>query len=358
MFKAIAIKNFRCFQEFHIDSLAKVNLIAGKNNVGKTALLEAIFLLAGAENIGLVVNISRFRGIGTFKADPQAVFELLWSPLFYNFQDDATICLIGELKTGGSHIVELALSPATSQTLVLNEDVRPETDRSDLHKLKLTYTQPSGQVSAFEMAVGQGNLTIKPVPSNPPFPGYFLSARQGILHEEDAEQFGRIEKEKLKPKTTFDIEQILKDIIEPRLTQFKTIQNAGVTMLWGDIGLDQMLPLSLMGDGMGRLVSILLRIANASGGILLIDEVENGLHHSIHRDVWQAIGRAANIFNTQVFAATHSYECLKGAHEAFKESEAYDFRLHRLDRIGSDIKAVVFDRDTLETAIEAFLEVR
>jgi len=353
MFKAISIKNFRCFKEFHINSLAKVNLIAGKNNVGKTALLEAIFLLAGAENIGLVVNISSFRGIGKFKADPQSVLELLWSPLFYNFQDDTTIRIIGEFSTGEPHIVELALSPATSQTLVLSSDAQAGTDKSANQRLKLEYTNPSGQVSSFEM---EGNLTVRPVPSPPSFPGHFLPARQRLSQEEEAEQFGRVVKSK--QGKTYDIGQILKDIVEPRLSQLTTIRSAGVTKLWGDIGLDQMLPLSLMGDGMGRLVSILLRIANSSGGILLIDEVENGLHHSIHRDVWQAIGRAANTFNTQVFAATHSYECIKGAHEAFKESEEYDFRLHRLDRIGDDIKAVTFDRDTLETAIEAFLEVR
>ncbi len=44
MFQSFTFKNFRCFRDFKLDSLARVNLIAGQNNVGKTALLEAIFL--------------------------------------------------------------------------------------------------------------------------------------------------------------------------------------------------------------------------------------------------------------------------------------------------------------------------
>ena len=104
--------------------------------------------------------------------------------------------------------------------------------------------------------------------------------------------------------------------------------------------------------------NIVLRIANASGGIVLIDEVENGLHHSILSNFWQVIDRAARDFDTQVIATTHSYECIREAHKAFSQSDNYDFLLHRLDRIGDRVESVTYDREALEAAIKAEFEVR
>ena len=62
--------------------------------------------------------------------------------------------------------------------------------------------------------------------------------------------------------------------------------------------------------------------------------------------------------NVQVFATTHSWECIKSAHEAFLDSKQYDLRLHRIDRIGQDITAVTYDQKTLDTSVEMSLEVR
>src|SRR3954452_10370521 len=98
--------------------------------------------------------------------------------------------------------------------------------------------------------------------------------------------------------------------------------------------------MALMGEGMVRLLSLVLEITNASNGVVLIDEIETGLHHSVLRTVWRAIGKASRRSNTQVFATTHSWECISAAHEAFLESGHYDLRLHRLERINGDIKAI------------------
>src|SRR5207237_5063953 len=110
----------------------------------------------------------------------------------------------------------------------------------------------------------------------------------------------------------------------------------GPVMMYCDIGVKRRIPMSQMGEGMTRLLSLVLEITNASDGIVLIDEIENGLHHSVLTKVWKAIAVAARRSDTQIFATTHSWECIKSAHEAFLESEFYDLRLHRIDRIGQD----------------------
>lgn len=74
--------------------------------------------------------------------------------------------------------------------------------------------------------------------------------------------------------------------------------------------------------------------------------------------VWQAIAEAARKLDTQIFATTHSWDCIKAAHEAFSKSPPYDFRYHRLEQVGESIEAVTFDQDTLQTMIESDWEVR
>lgn len=357
--RSLNIQNFRCFRKLNIDSLARVNLIAGKNSVGKTAILEALFLLIGAENLELALKISQFRGIRELKGELKAILELLWAPLFYHLEIDKTIKIRGGLSNGREQKVELQLVSATSQKLRLDDgNEQNALLRSGLSSnqiLKQKFTDPLNQQTEFEMKFADGELSIKPVPSDPAFPGYFLSARRSPSQEELANLFGRLVKEKR--VEMLDLVNVLK-LVEPRLLYLDVIPSAGISTIYGDIGLDQMLPISLMGDGMERVIGILLRIANASGGIVLIDEIENGLHYSIFRNFWQIIDRAARDFNTQVIATTHNYECIREAHEAFSHSDGYDFLLHRLDRIENRVEVATYDQETLEAALEAEFEVR
>ncbi len=357
MFTSIAIDKFRCFRDFSIGSLKRVNLIAGTNNVGKTALLEAIFLLIGAENVSLISKISAFRGIDEFRGEAESIRELLWRHLFIDFDSTATISIKGLLRAAGQQSVELVLVPDVSTHLAFGDEHTSEIGLGSNgfvgQVLQLQYTEQSGETSVTKMYIDEKGIRMEPVPSSPPFPGFFLAARTRISPQEDAKRFGRLEI----IDESFGLLEALK-IIEPRLKQLKTIFNAGIPMIYGDIGLGRMFPLSLMGDGLGRMISLLLTIANAPSGIVLVDEIENGLHHSVLSKVWQVIGEAARRFDFQVFATTHSFECIQAAHQAFEANDDYDFRLHRLERVDDDIRAVEYKQDMLETALMTDLEVR
>jgi AAA15 family ATPase/GTPase len=113
-----------------------------------------------------------------------------------------------------------------------------------------------------------------------------------------------------------------------------------------------------MGDGITRITELYLGIANAPRGIVFWDEIENGVHHSILPKIWQAIDRITKEFDTQFFATTHSLECIKAAHSVFSNHEPYDFAVYRLDRVGEAVKAVRYDKDLLEAAIETQMEIR
>ncbi len=147
-------------------------------------------------------------------------------------------------------------------------------------------------------------------------------------------------------------------LIEPRLKDLAISTSDGPPMIYGDIGGCRRIPMSQMGDGMVRLLSLVLEITNASTGAVLIDEIESGIHHSVLTKVWRAIAEGARRANTQIFATTHSWECIRAAHDAFLESGQYDLGLHRLERINNDIKAVTYDQKTLDTSVEMNFELR
>jgi AAA15 family ATPase/GTPase len=131
-------------------------------------------------------------------------------------------------------------------------------------------------------------------------------------------------------------------------------------LLYGALeGMERLFPLQLMGEGMVRLTDLILNIAGAPNGVVLVDEIETGFHYSVLPKVWQAIARVAREMNTQVFATTHSRECLIAAHQAFSKSEIYDFRLFRLE-FGAEGKnrVVAYDRELLEFVLERDWEVR
>jgi AAA15 family ATPase/GTPase len=113
-----------------------------------------------------------------------------------------------------------------------------------------------------------------------------------------------------------------------------------------------------MGEGTGRLMSMLLAIYSSKGGTVLIDEIENGIHYSAMEGSWKALLHAARKADVQLFATTHSWECIQSGHKAFCESGAYDFKHIRLDRTSEGIKAIPYTRETLESAITMNLEVR
>ncbi len=93
-------------------------------------------------------------------------------------------------------------------------------------------------------------------------------------------------------------------------------------------------------------------------GIVLIDEIENGIHHTVMSDMWEMIIKRSRETNTQIFATTHSYECIEAAHRAFVLSGDYDFRLHRLGLQDGKVAAVTYDQEVLEAAIKFNMEVR
>jgi AAA15 family ATPase/GTPase len=122
-------------------------------------------------------------------------------------------------------------------------------------------------------------------------------------------------------------------------------------------GVKEPLPLKSMGDGMTRLFHIIVALVNAQNGILLIDEFENGLHWSIQPLVWDVVFRVAERLNVQVFATTHSRDCIQGFDQAWRKrvDQGAFFRLDLKDEM---VRVREYAAETLADALEAEVEVR
>ncbi|MBI3948455.1 MAG: AAA family ATPase [Armatimonadetes bacterium] len=362
MLKSFTARNFRCFRDLTVEPLARVNLIAGKNNAGKTALLEAIFLHLGPSNPQLPLVINALRGVHQVSADP----DRIWGALFRGKETDASVELSSTDVVGVVRTLRLRLTesetvravPASETTVPSNggalqtQGAGPATTALGARDLLLEYEDTAGGKGTSRAFVAANEVKLQQARLGPLPVAIFRSTRDPSAHDE-IDMFSRLEERG-------EVGAILGALrlLEPRLQRLSVLVSAGVPMVWGDVGMGRLLPLAFMGEGMMRLLATLLTIARAAGGAVLVDEIENGIHYSVMQDVWRAIGEAARRNDTQVFATTHSYECIAAAHEAFGDSEPYDLRVHRLERVDDEIRSVTLDQEMLEGVLASGWEVR
>lgn len=358
MYKSFSAENFRCFEDLTVAPLQRINLITGKNNVGKTALLEAIWLHHGYHNPELGLRLRVFRGLPHFKRD-----EFLWD-LFSEFAPEKTIRLSSEDHKDQKHMLRITVHEHSTSRVSLRKErsaegngqeslpadmLEKETTTPIETEIRFHYT---GDIEAHAYVESDGIRFERP-PNTQESSAVFLVARRRDNLETLAERFGDLQIE----RKASEVVKILR-IIEPRLEDLIIRYAGGRPIIYGDIGTERLIPLPLMGDGMGRLLDIVLAIAQARDGVLLVDEVENGLHYSVMKDIWKAVGEFARDYSVQIFATTHSEECIYAAYQAFTGDEQHSFALHRLERIRGSIKVITYDKEMLEAAFEINAEVR
>lgn len=351
MYEQMRIQNFRCFEDFSIEPLDRINLVAGKNNVGKTALLEAIWFHHGSPNPELGFRLNRFRGISAVSIT-QPLLEL-----FRNLEADIEIGLSSRSSGGKSRSDRIYLREPSRLPLPSKDELaerRPSSVSAESigKEIVIEYTDEfggSGQSVAF---FTKNQVVFDRPPIAKRSTARFLMANRGV-GSEDVEGFGELEVKGLKKEII-----ALLCLVEPRLRDLTVVVRGSNPTIWGDIGIGTLLPIQLMGDGLCRWLLLAEAISRSPRGVVLVDEIENGLHHTAMVDIWRSIGRLAREYDVQVFATTHSAECVRYAHQAFVEDEQYDFRLHRLEQVGETVKDISYDKETLAVAIESGLEFR
>ncbi len=349
MFKNLAIRNFRGLSNLEIPRLGRINLVTGKNNSGKTSLLEALFLLSGAGDPSLALTTNIVRGIDM--AGGLAIPEMFWKPLFADMDMARTVEIEGDSTLYGRWILHVMLHRPDTIQLPFDSSGRmvERTVWSGESRLKFSFQKGAEPLVERNMRFAGGDLQVDQPVAPPPFRALFLSSRTASL-QDDAMRLGQLRQRKKGERVTDALRRV-----EPRLRSIEVNSASGVPMIWGDIGLSELIPLPMMGEGMTRIARMILAISDSPGGVVLVDEVENGIHHSVLGKVWGAIGEAARQCDTQIVAATHSFECMEAAHRSLDEQ---DLLVHRLEVIDETIRCVTLNAEEIRTTVEHNFEIR
>ena len=361
-FNKLEINNFRGINNFTANDLKDINLFVGKNNSSKTTVLEALFLLLGASNPELVMRINNFRDlIMTDEDDLRFVF--------YNL-DYSNNVKIGAYTNNKDGYRELKINPSSkviddkkNHKIIENKQSELSYDTSFSEKtineliftlsLKEYHKQKKEITSKLLIDKGRVNITE---------PQNYSEKMRGVYVTPKINLSSNLEK-KLENliinKKHHEIIEIL-NAVDKNITNITFGTNR---MIYFDIGLNRLVPINLVGDGVRRILAIILAIYDAKNGIVLIDEIENGLHFSALKPLWNAIFKAIQKFNVQLFATTHNIETLKYLKIAIDEANNSKFsenvRSYTLRKIENDIvKSYKYDYEKFEFSLEQDIEIR
>ena len=354
----LIIRGFRGLADFEMQSLETVNLITGKNNTGKSSVLEAIALYAHNAAPSAIENLLRMRGevpMHSLRRSGEVAVQDIDSTLMHLFHgfprawEDAGPAVVATTDGTGTATTELRMSSLPFNGIRPSEQGQLDYGLSlQVPALEVT----SGEVN-FKMAVdGLFRRQVRNVQSR--FPCHMLNHKSENLLAPLRKLWYAI--------ALTEGERALVDglkIIDPSISH--------VTLMPGDQPGTEIpavrgenfprVSLSAFGEGTNRMFALLLSLLNCQGGVFLIDEFENGLHHSIQFQAWSLIFQLALKHDIQIVATTHSRDTVEAFQRAAANSTA-QAQLVRLHRVHDDLVCTAFDEDDLEVVTRRNLEVR
>ena len=336
MLPALEIKNFKSIKHLTIPKLRRVNLFTGKNNTGKSSLLEAVYILInnGSHRVLHEIISERIQGNKTK----------------VNLSNIETIkTLFGSKNIG---INNAFIVNASANGKIFKVDLFAGTSR-DFERF---HSRPN--VNFFSVAdfIYERIFIVKGDDND------FLSVDENIyiLSENTSLQKNIHLWDKIVLTDKEDQVVDALKIIEPRIQRLAFIDRGGERVAMVRLkGGEEAVELQSMGDGINRILSIVLAAVNVAGGYLLIDEFENGLHYSVQEQLWKVLFQMANDLDIQLFVTTHSSDCINSFEEVLNEQTAVSGQLFRLERNkDGEIQTVSYNKDELQIATDNDIETR
>ena len=365
---SLSIRGFRGIPRLDVERLGRVTLLAGRNGVGKTTVLDAVRLYAERGSLlALHEILTRHEELETWPDDDdgwdeRTVFEALFNGRHPEMHSSFTVG--PESGEASVRVTIVAPDEVSIDQLKLFE---PRSGPFDSPILQISFGQHQQYLPvfdkidrAFEPRFLRGRRSrylvqdvewpdsVACVALGPGLP----SNRQAAAHWDELAAGPRegLALAALQLACTGTIVRIAAVAGSARTRDRRIV----VGLADGD-----RVPLRSLGDGAARLLGLAIAFSSAADGFLLIDEAENGIHHSLQTDYWRLVFQAARDNNVQVLATTHSWDCVEGfAHAASEdeESEGIAVRLERCDDGG--LRAVEYGEDTLRVAAERGIEIR
>ncbi len=357
MITNLNIENFRGIQKLSIKEMRRLVLLSGNNNVGKSSVLEAVFFMMDHLSPDSFSRMNGFRGLNI----PTNGVSL-WEPLFYQMNPDNTIRIQAKR---GEDTLTLSYAKDDSYIPALNGGIPKNVAGSFQSSAKRNYTL------RFDFQV-EGSADYSEI-------GHYTASENGMLREladDDGDKqvmqlsytsfvnnnFVRTDRAILdrmgKAEINGEKEKLIHFLnrIDSSISDIVTLSTNGIPQLYINTN-RKLLPVQFSGDGINKLLYIVLSIMDARDGILLIDEIDTGFHYSMYEDLWKIVSDVSRDYNCQVIATTHSYENIMGAVEGVKDYPE-DFSFYRLGYTRNGIESFRYSYDLLKNALRSDMEVR
>ena len=376
MLQSLHIKNYRNLKELQIDSLSQINLINGENNTGKTSLLEALAIYANNVNLESLCQMIESRGErlhqNNREIDISSAFDF-FSSIFtdrdINTADEKAI-IIGEKSDFQIKIQFLAYFDE-----IINEQGERKRKRIIINDNNAKQ-YPDYKIG---LMINSDIIPMEYFSSSMPLSYRINRAREEkeVAHSEyistnnidkeiNAKLFDNIiltEQEKSVIKALNIIEPNIEGLafIDDRenVRSFNGSRDKSRNAVVKIKNKTERLPIKSMGDGINRILTIILAMVNCQNGFLLIDEFENGLHYKVQEKLWEIIFKLAKDLNVQVFATTHSSDCINSFSRVLDDNE-YNVtgQFIRLDNRDGIIQPEIINSDVLKIADNQKIELR
>jgi len=335
MIQSLKLRHFRGIESVDFDGLSQVNLIVGGNNSGKTSVLEALSLMYA--DTSQIQNLPKqFRQ----SANENDIWTNFWPTLFFD-QDSSKFNI-------QSNDCRVSVLPKNNNKIEFEKYFSEENNNS---------VTPSGRILSIDSA-SSGSFY-----NNPQLKGRQLSILS--THQPPPQETSRLFNEiaPLNPENEAKLESLIRQSIEPRLRRLRyaKLKNTREHLVYVDLGSGPMIPFTQMGQAFARALHIYCEIFSQQPDILLIDEIENGLYYRGLEDFWKGLFEVLIDQKVQLFATTHSRECMEAAQLADEKHREPHLRFLRLDRNIDDPQEIIgtsFGRETMHDAMQFHQEMR
>ena len=359
----LSIKGFRGLNEITFPRLGRITLFAGRNSVGKTTVLEAVHLFAARGRLFAIESMLRKRGeVVVSKSDNgDETLHPELDYLFYGRQNSAeSVISIGSTKGDGQLRMEIT-SPSLEFLRKFGFSHDKEYPGIDIGVFRTEFNGVTNELPLSDPDVqSRGRMYFG---MNDEYPQGIQCEFLGPNLSDDEFLAQRWDNIALTDNEEI-VTQALNLIFDNRVERVAVIGGSSsknyrrvvVRMMGGE----NPVPLRSLGDGAMRLFTVAVTLAVCRNGFLLIDEAENGLHFSIHRDFWKMVLKTAQKNNIQVFATTHSSDCVKGFEQAISEDKEEEVPgiVISIRRRDGRLRAIEYAESKLKVTTEQNIELR
>lgn len=325
-FSEVQIVKYRRLEDVTVKHIKRINLFAGGNNRGKTTILETFYLLTQANNLNAYIDLVRYRG--KFSGE----FNSKWVNKYFTNNVN--------LKSTFNNV--------EADLYIHKEETTDDIDKSgylnslmadaDIDNQDLTSTMHLFSNKAPDYRYAKTQILCTSAFTSP------YRHNEQLLHI--------AHRQAIENKYFDSIISFINTSLDKTIEKIDLVNDQGeYRFKVSSSTQEEVLDITEYGEGLQRVFEIALLLGYCKDGVLCIDEIDSALHNSLLIPFSKFVQQVAEQFNVQVFASTHSKECI----DAFVKNDynTSDITAYALVEEDGHVKCKYIDGERLEQLIDS-----